>query len=241
MIEFVEISVGSGGVVSCALCARPKERTLRAGSEIIAELDACARTWSAGPGPNFAFTGAEPFAHPDLPSLVEAGREHGAQRIRLRTDAGALAIAGNAAGVIHAGVRQIEVVLLAGDAATHDALAGREGLFDAAIEGLGAFVSAAAAADAHVAVCALIPVCAHNLAHLPAAVSACAAAEAVAVVLQVPASLAESSAAREWIGAALDTGTVNGVWVSVEGIPAEKLPRAPLYALAAAPTVGGYR
>jgi len=165
----------------------------------------------------------------------------GAQRIRLRTDAGALAIPGNAAGVIHAGVRQIEVVLLGGDAATHDALAGRVGLFDAALEGLGEWASAALTQSAQIAVCALIPVCAHNLTQLPAAVSACASAGAVSVALRVPAALADSSAAREWIGAALDTGTVNGVWVSVQGAPADTLPRSPLYALSPTSSFGGAR
>lgn len=239
MIEFAEIVIGSGGIAPCAACGAPEPRVLRASAEIVAEIESRAHGWSAGPGPNFALVGTEPFAHPDLPALVAAAVACGAQRIRLRTDAGALAIPGNAAGVIHAGVRQVEAVLLGGDAATHDALAGRAGLYDAALEGLSAFTSAALAQRAHVAVCATVPVCIHNLTQLPAAVSACAAAGAVSVVLHVPAALSGSSAAREWIGAGLDTGTVNGVWVSVQCVPADTLPRSPLYALSPTLSLGG--
>ena len=241
VIEFAEISVGSGGIARCVACGAPEPRVLRASAQIVAEIDARTLGWNTGPGPNFAFVGTEPFAHPELPALVAAAVAAGAQRIRLRTDAGALAIPGNAAGVIHAGVRQVEVVLLGGDASIHDALAGRAGLFDAALEGLRAFSSAALAVDAHVAVCAFIPVCAHNLTQLPAAVSACASAGAVSAVLSMPAALSGSSAAREWIGAALDTGTVNGVWVSVQGVAADTLPRSPLYARSPTSTLGGAR
>ena len=183
-------------------------------------------------------TGPEPFAHPELPLIVSAAANAGVERIGLRTDAGALSIPGNAEGVLGAGVRHLQVVLLGG-AATHDDLTGRTGLFDAAMRGVGAFRSAAQAAGACVAVTALIPACAHNVADLPAAVAALAAAGAVTVMIAPTAAARQARGFADWIAAAVDTGMVNGVWVTVADMEASHVPRSPLHAVSPFSLAGG--
>jgi len=214
MIAFVPVELGSGGVAACQQCAGDDVAAPRALADIASELTASASSWQSGPGPNVLFTGLEPFAYPSLPALVAAAVESGVERIRLRTDAGALATAGNAEGALATGVRQIEVVLHSADAEVHDRLTARPGLFAAAQAGVTAFLAAAAAADVPVAVTGFVPLCAHNASSAASAVAALASWGAVAVVLDASAAGADAEpAARQ----ALETAVVNGIAGSVVG------------------------
>ena len=210
MITFAEVSIGIAGDTPCVRCARATETSMRAATRFLKRSAGICESWSCGPGPNISLVGAEPFAHPDLPTLVQGAMEAGCERLRLRTDAGALAVGGNAAGVIGAGVRQLEVVLLGGDAATHDALVGRAGALAATTAGVSAFLSAAAAAGANVAVVGRIPVCPHVRDGLLATVHALAGMGAVAIELATTAGveLTESQ-----LSAARQAAVVNGAWL----------------------------
>jgi MoaA/NifB/PqqE/SkfB family radical SAM enzyme len=236
VIAFAEVVLGSGGVVRCTRCtpAEPPREFLPA-ERILAQVREAARGWESGPGPNVAFVGVEPFAHPELPAIVAGARSSGVQRIRLRTDGGALSVAENASGALHAGVRHIEVVLL-GAGPEHDALAGRAGLFADARDGMFRLREAAVALNARVAVTGVVPVCRHNLEHAAAAVAALAEAGAVAVELDVSPSAATAVGARDWLSAAIDTGTTAGVWVSVTGLA--EPPGSKLHLIAPAVVVG---
>ena len=214
MIVFSEIAIGTGGEVGCVLCARgTSQATPRSLADVAADLDATATAWSDGPGPNVAFVGFEPFRHPELPPLIAAAATRGFERIRLRTDGGALAQAGNAAGAYAAGVRHLELLVL-GDKEAHDRLTGRPELFEAACAGAAAF-TATGAQLSPVLVTGRVPLCKHNIARAPAAVAELGRMGAIAVVLDC-AALKPSDANAALVDAALDTGTVNRVAVHAE-------------------------
>lgn len=231
MIRFVEIPLGRGSLCECVRCASQSEREFFSAEVICARVADTVDAWSDGPGPNVLFTGPEPFSHPELPGIIGTASAAGVERICLRTDAGALSIPGNAEGVLAAGVTQLQVVLLAGDAGTHDTLTSRSGLFTAAESGLTNFLAAARASRAHVAVTGLVPVCAHNLSELPATVAALARGGALAVEIVASPAVAAGAGFSGWITAAIDTGLVNGVWVSVTGAESSKSPGAGLHAV----------
>lgn len=215
MIAFAQIDIGTGDVLRCAACARsapapaepaPFDRVRDAVKDAVA-------SWDSGPGPNVALTGFEPFAHPDLPEIIRVAGDMGCRRIRLRTDGGAFSIPGNAAGAIGAGVRQIELVILA-DGDAHDELSGRQGLFAAVSSGVREYSEAARAAEVPFVLTGLVRMCRHNSMHVPAAVARLAEFGAVAV--DVDAS--EMRAADEHhLVAALDTAAANAMAGSVSG------------------------
>lgn len=207
MIEFVEVTLGSGGGVACARCSRTEPARYREAFEIAAEVEAAVAAWGPVPGPNVALTGPDPFAHPGLPRVLEAAVAAGVRRLRLDTDGVALADGTNAAGILAAGVRHVRVTLLAGAE------------IRAPLAGVLAFAEAARAADVRVALSARIPVCRHDSHELPAAVAAAAEAGVRHVLLDVADPGLDVAGAMPWIAAACDTGTVACVWVEAAGVP----------------------
>lgn len=223
MIDFHPIAVGTGEPCGCARCRTAPGVSYAAVEEITALLAAIPSA-TAGPeepgslvasAHGVALTGPEPFAHPELPALIAACRRAGFSRIALETDGSALAVHGNAAGVLHAGVRHLWVRVLGADDATHDTVAGRPGRAGASRAGVSAYLEAAATAGVMVAVTAVVPVCAHTLGGLPAIVAACAQRGFHAVRLEAAGPLA--ARASTIIAAACDTGMVNRIWVSTDG------------------------
>ena len=210
MIAFAEVSIGEAPATPCVRCVPHPSAAMRPATLVLAEVTAECASWSDGPGPNISLVGAEPFAHPELPLLVQGAVEAGCERIRLRTDAGALSEGNNAAGVLGAGVRHLEVVLLGGDASTHDALVGRQGAFAAATAGISAFGSVAAAQGAHVAVTGRIPLCRHNRDDLLATVQALVALGAIAIQLVNVDDVALDDGR---LAAASQAAVANGVWL----------------------------
>ncbi len=217
LLRFADVSLGSGGLPACMRCSAGDAFEPRPGGDVIAEALAVVESWDRsafGPGPNLSFVDAEPFSHPELPGVVFATAEAGASRIRLRTGGEALSAPENAEGVLHAGIRHVEIVLLAGGQ-EHDALAGRSGAFEALSKGAGALVEAARTHGTVIALTGRVPVCRHNLEHASSAVAALASLGASAVVLDVSEGAAASVDAASWLASACDTGIVNGTWVSV--------------------------
>jgi len=238
VINFVEIALGTGVACSCSRCATPPAREFFSAEVVGSRIASVVAEWGDGPGPNVLLTGPEPFAHPELPGIVASAAASGCERIGLRTDAGALSMPGNAEGVLGAGVRHLQLVVLGG-AGAHDRLADRPGLFDAASQGARAFIAAAQRGGEHVAVTGLVPVCAHNVPELPAAVAALASAGAVAVEFAVQPTAADARGFSDWLASAIDTGTVNGVWVTVTGVEPQRVPRSALHAISPFSTSGG--
>lgn len=228
LLRFVEVTIGAGGLPSCVRCGPVGRFAPRPDAEVIADALGVIEVWDralCGPGPNLAFVGGEPFLHPGLPGVVFASAEAGASRLRLRTSGEALSTPENATGVVHAGVRNVEIVLL-GDAAAHDELSARPEGFAASSAGTDALADSARAQGVVVALTGLVPVCRHNLAFAPAAVSALSRMGASEVVLDVSSDALAAVGAGAWIASACDTGIVNGTWVSVRapvavaGVPA---------------------
>lgn len=219
MLRFVEVSMGDGGSVACTRCVPPSDPAYRPAADIIAEA---ASAVAAG-AENISLTGAEPFGHPDLPAVVSGIAHAGVSRLRVVTVGAALAAGENAAGAQAAGLRHARVVLL-GPEGVHDALADAPGLFDAAAQGMHAWTEAADAAGHRAFLSVLLPVCEHNIAMAPAAVAEAARHGAREVVMRVSPSI-DTDRARDVVAAACETGTINRVWVRVEG-PAEVLPPA---------------
>lgn len=214
MITFTELIIGTGGIAPCLQCAK-KGAAVSPSPVDIAQMELTARR-PANPGiSGVALVGFEPFAHPQLPAIIASVRAQGEERIRLRTDCGALVTPGNAEGVIAAGVRHLEAVFLS-DAANHDRLTGRAGLFEAATRGVRIFTAAAAAADARCVLTGYIPLCPHNVQTAAFAVAHLASLGAVAV--HVDAAQAKQRDEAHVI-AALDTGAALGVAAFVTGWP----------------------
>lgn len=216
MIAFFEVAIGDGGAAGCSECRRVA-RVPRPAVDVVAEVRDLTAKRTAPGCDGIAFTGFEPFAHPALPELISTAVSAGFDRIRLRTDAGALASGGNARGALDAGVRHLEIVLL-GDEATHDRLTACPGLHAAASSGAASFVAAArqaGLAGGSAVLTGYVPICRHNAASAPAAVAHLAALGAVAV--QIDASAA-SERQRDAVLAALETAAVNGIAGFVTGL-----------------------
>jgi hypothetical protein len=234
VIEFAQVSVGTGGGLRCSRCGleRAPETSYRPAADITAEVREVVAAWSRGAGPNVALGGPEPFGHPELPGVVSAALEAGVARLRLDTDAGELRDPGVAAGAIGAGVRHVRIALLGGTPGVHDALADAPGALEATLAGAATYVSVALSEGVTVALSALVPVCRHNIRDVPAAVGRAMEAGASHVTLRVDDGGIDLAAALPWLTAAADTGVVNRVWVELEGVPPCMLPEHALHAVA---------
>lgn len=217
MILFEPVAIGTGGVARCARCARSEGPPVARPDDTDAvreRIIAAVRSWDRRPGPNVELVGFEPFSHPELPAIVRLARDLGVERLMIRTDAGALALGRNAEGVLDAGVRLFEIVLLA-DGPSHDALTGRPGLFDAACEGVARVRDVAQRAGLAIALTGLVPVCRHTAVHAAEASGRLAALGCAAV--HVDASAARPSDAVH-VRAAVETAAANGCAASVSGL-----------------------
>ena len=217
MLRFIDIRLGESPGACTRCCGRVE--TLREASGVLAEIAEVTSSWTTPLGPNLTLAGAEPFHHPALPDFIAAAVSGGAQRIRLDSDCHALAAPGSAVEAIQAGIRHVRFTLLGAESELHDALFGQRGALERTLAGVRAFTEAATAAKAPVHVTARVPVCRHNLQHVPATVTAAAEAGASAVLLSVEDAALDLRTAAPWLEAACDTGIVNTVWVEVEGVP----------------------
>lgn len=233
MLRFAEVAVGEGEGTACARCGLTPEPSHAPAERVVAAIESACAAWPGPGAANVSLGGPEPFSHPELPVIVAAAVAAGAARIRLVSDARALATGENAAGCQAAGVRHLRVVCL-GDAAVHDVLAGGPGRHAAALAGMRAWRAAAEAGGHGTYLSALVPVCEHNVGDLHLAVAACARAGAREVALRLAPAL-DVPRALPFVAAACDTGTVNRVWVSVEGAGPDALGERSLHALAPLP------
>ena len=222
MLRFVRIAVGAGSPLSCVRCGVPLPADYSPLSILTPQIEVAAGQWTTRPGPNVLLVGPEPFAYPELPALVGACVRAGVERIGIETDGGALSAHGNAAGALSAGVTNIVVRVLAADDDRSAALTGRPGLARQVAEGVRAYRDAAERTGTHVAITAVVPVCRHNVEHLPATVAELATWGLDAVRLRSTALDISAGGDAALVAAACDTGMVNHLWVEAE--PALPLP-----------------
>lgn len=225
-MRFAHIALGEGPGLTCTTCTPDPASRYFSAPEITHEVARVTSACDEGAAPNLCFVGPEPFMHPALPQVIASAVEAGAARVRLRTDAGALSVGGNAAGVLSAGVTQIEVVILGADAHTHDRLSGRSGLFEAARSGLATYRERANTAGLPIALIALARVCKHNVGQLSAMVAEVAGwgvssidVEVAPGVMLAPGAVADAHQAAMmngvWLRRAGDVGEAIEPWVHV--------------------------
>lgn len=220
MLELVEVGVGQGEPLGCALCAAQSAPEYLSAADIIASIRDVAAAWPSGPGPNIVLAGPEPFAHPELPALVAACVDAGAQRIALETDGAALSVPANAVGVLRSGVRHLRARVLDAETGNGDTMGGRAGRTRDALAGMRAYLAAAEEAGLGVVVTAIVPVCRHNGDALSGTI-----AELATIGIQAVRLVSSGDAAAPppaLLAAACDTGMVNRLWVEVD--PALPLP-----------------
>ena len=207
--------VGAGEPLGCVRCSPRGSTTYYPLTDILARVAEIAESWQQAPGPNVMLGGPDPFGHPELPAIVAGCVKHGAERICIETDGGALSVQGNAEGALASGVRHLHVRVLAAAEPVSDDLSGRLGLVRDAKAGVRAFLTAAEGQGTAVAVTAIMPVCSHSLGALPPSVGAVAAWPVHAVRLVAAGPLPDSAAGV--VAAACDTGMVNRLWVETDG------------------------
>lgn len=225
MIRFGTVAVGDGAPLGCARCTLPLSPSYHSAEDVTRALAAMAASWRDVPGPNVVLGGPEPFAHPQLPSLVAAAVDAGFQRIALETDGAALSVVENAEGLVGAGVRHVRVRVVTTDGGQAGSLVPRPSAVEAARRGVAAYRAAAERAGIRTVVTAIVPVCAHNAHMLPSTVADLAAWGVDAVRLEGAGVLAPDSSGV--MAAACDTGMVNRLWVETDGT----VPLSPSHAL----------
>jgi molybdenum cofactor biosynthesis enzyme MoaA len=219
VLSFASINLGDSGAFRCVRCHRAGAETLRDTQEVLSAIEAATSTWSSRGMPNLALTGVEPFSHPNLFGILAACVSAGAGRIRLESDACALAASGMAERTLSAGVRHLTFPLLGSSSDRHDGLVGRRGSFEGTVAGVRTFLNAALETGTNVHVVARAPVCRHNLDDAPAMVTLAAELGANAVTLAITDVDLDLRRAEPWLSAACDTGIVCATWVEVEGMP----------------------
>jgi hypothetical protein len=219
MLHFVDIRLAASDVSTCRRCTMASDHSPRDLSDVVDEVKNVCSNWDGALGPNLSFIGGEPFAHRGLPQVLAAAVSTGAQRIRIESDCSALASAESAQHALAQGVRHLRFVLLGPDAHTHDHLVNAPGAFDVLLAGVQHFREAAELSVTGIHVGCRIPVCRHNLQQLPMIVTTALQAGALDVLISIEDPNLDVTTAVAWIEAACDTGTVNGAWVEVEGVP----------------------
>ena len=156
MLNFIEISLGTGGVARCTLCAgvpsaaRPLHDIRMDVAQLPQHLD------------GVVLGSFEPFLHPELVSVIELLTKGAIPRIMICTDGGALSHMPNVQGSLSSGVRLFEVVVVGGDPVSHDTLTNAPGLYEAACLGIKNVRSVASALNLDAEVVGVARICTHN-------------------------------------------------------------------------------
>lgn len=219
MLRFTEIALGHVDAPSCRRCGSDGGVSYRDADAICADIAHATLNEEPGPGPNIALGGVEPLGHVALHEILACAVRAGARRLRLDTDASALANPGVASDLVRAGVSHLQFELLGSTASRHDALTRSESPFDDTLRGIACFVESAAALGVRAFVSARVPTCRHNLEDLPAIVTTATQAGARHVRLVIEDGGLDPWVAAPWLEAACDTGIVYATWVEVEGVP----------------------
>ena len=207
MLRYSEVQIG-GRPISCRRCPQPAVPPPLSAEDARAAVRESAATARGA----LALVGDDAFAREDWASLVTDAIAAGVTH--LRVDGGSSLLAGGtASAALDAGVRHVRFRAL--DAHSPSG-GGSESL--AAIRG---FVESARSRGIKAVATALVPVCRHNLHDTPATVTELAAAGASQVTLAVADTTLPVGPAAPWLVAAADSGTINRVWVRIEGFPVE--------------------
>jgi MoaA/NifB/PqqE/SkfB family radical SAM enzyme len=159
---YVQYAVTTRCNQRCRMCdvtaSRAGERELSVGQ--VRSLATVLRRMGVGV---LVLSGGEPLLRSDLPAVVQAFAQQGLM-VRMQSN-GALQYPGQAQELASAGLQEVSISLHSLDPAVHDAITGREGSWEQALEGMAAFSQALAGRGRVHGV--NITVCRPNLRELP--------------------------------------------------------------------------
>lgn len=217
MVPFHEIFVGSRCNLQCRDCSvRGSGLASRSKAEILAAMGACAE-----PREGVSFSGGEPLLRSDLFAVVEAARQRGFPRIRVRTNGTLLADGRFLHQVLGAGCHHFEIKLFAADPRIHDGMTGASGSLERTWAGLESLRRAAIPrrAEQQPYFGILIPLRVDNLPHLPETVLALAALRPDRIAISWEITQEPGSRALPIIRNAINLALLNRTWVVTESLP----------------------
>jgi uncharacterized Fe-S cluster-containing radical SAM superfamily protein len=217
MVPFHEVFVGSRCNLQCQECpARASGVAGRSKSELIAAMSACDE-----PREGIVLSGGEPLLRSDLLELVQAARELGFPRIRVRTNGTPLADPRFLHHLISAGCHHFEIKVFAAGPRFHDRITGVSGSLDQTWAGLQLLRRAVISGrtDRQPFVGILIPLRGDNVSNLPASILALVGLRPDRIVLSWEITKEPPSRALPTIRNAVNLALLNRTWILTENLP----------------------
>lgn len=213
MLYFKRIFVGSRCQNACGHCAAQGRET-----PSNADIDAAIRQASAE---NLIFWGGEPLLRQDIVELVRLAAGRGGRRLKVRTNARALARGDLLNDLIEAGVYFFEVKVAGPDAPVHDEVCGCRGAFEETTAGLAAIrrVSELRGAEFSPYLECLVPVVAENLELLAVTLQTLLPFDPDRVHFELADSELPLLKVVPHVRAALENAVLGKVWATTLGLP----------------------
>jgi hypothetical protein len=217
MVSFHEIFLGSRCNLNCRDCpVRGGGLASVSKAEILAAMSSCSE-----PREGVSFFGGEPLLRSDLFDLIEAGRQLGFLRIRLRTNGTLLADGRSLPRLLGAGCHHFEIKLFAADSRIHDAMTGAPGSLEQAWAGAAllrrTLIPRNAEQQPFVGI--FIPLRVDNVPHLPATILALASLRPDRIVLSWEINQQPVSRGLPILRNAINLALLNRMWVLTENLP----------------------
>jgi len=217
MVPFQEIFIGFRCNLQCRDCAaRATGVVARSKSEIIAAMSAFRE-----PREGVLFSGGEPLIRSDIIELVQAARELGFPRIRLRTNGTALADPRLLHHLLGAGCHHFEIKLFAAEPRLHDRITGVSGSLEQTWAGMGLLRHAVipGRTDQQPFLGILIPLREDNVANLSETILTLVALRPDRVVLSWEITRDSPSRALPTIRNTVNLALLNRTWILTENLP----------------------
>lgn len=214
MINYKKLFIGSVCNNQCVTCPNTGERVGRSLEDILPEMGE-----PEGAIDSLELYGGEPAMRNDLTTIVAQATERGWRRIKMLTNARALADPRVVDAILASGIRIFEVKVLGHAPQLHDALTGVKGSFIQTVQGL-ANLRATQPADGVTPFVSLrVPIAEANHQYLPGIAGFAVRLPANRLTFEFADTALQMSAAVGFIKAAIDVGLANSVWAQTEGIP----------------------
>jgi Radical SAM superfamily len=217
MVPFHEVFVGSRCNLQCRECAARTSGVVgRSKSELIAAMSAFAE-----PREGVLLSGGEPLIRSDIIELIQAARELGFPRIRLRTNGTPLADPRFLHHLLSAGCQHFEIKLFAAEPRFHDRISGVSGSLEQTWAGIELLRRAVIPGrrDQQPFVGILIPLREDNVSILPETILALVALRPDRIVLSWEIATESVSRTLPAIRSAVNLALLNRTWILTENLP----------------------
>jgi Radical SAM superfamily len=217
MVPFHEVFVGFRCNLRCRECAaRASGAAGRSKSELIAAMSAFAE-----PREGVLLSGGEPLIRSDIIELIQAARELGFPRIRLRTNGTPLADPRFLHHLLGAGCHHFEIKLFAAEPRFHDRITGVSGSLEQTWAGMELLRRAVIPGrrDQQPFVGILIPLREDNVPNLPETILALVALRPDRIVLSWESTTEPFSRVLPAIRNAVNLALLNRTWILTENLP----------------------